>query len=269
MTIFEVVLLGIVAIMLLFGRTIIQAGVKAGVQHGFDKQLEAIKAEFQERAMETAATRQSILDGSGAHQRAVEARRLQAVDEIWKGLLVLKRHGTWAASVLSRLKIENVVPELDDPRTRTFVDTMFGSSVRPDEMGRDPDLAGAQQAQPWALPMAWATFAAYEAVVGAVVLQAQMLKLGLDPKQFYSQEKVDELVDLVLQGKNLKKITPLSNAILPQLLRYLESTLLEELRGSISGGHVDRQTVDRAKRVVELAAEVSVDVLKGQKESAA
>ena len=213
--------------------------------------------------------RQSILDTSSAHQRAVEERRLQAVDDLWKGLLVLKRHGAWPASVLSFLKMEEIVVELTDPRMQKFIDVMFTSlPAAVEEMGKDPDLRRAQQVQLWGPPMAWATFAAYEAVVGMVLFQAHSLRLGLDPRQYYNEGKVNELVDLVLQDKG-PKLTPLQNAVLPNLLGHLESRLFDELRGSMSGDQADRQTAGRAKRASDLAAEVSTEIRKGQVISAA
>ena len=90
----------------------------------------------------------------------------------------------------------------------------------------------------------------------------------MDPRQFYSEEKANELVDLVLQGKG-PKLTPLRNAVLPDLLGHLESTLLDELRGSISGDRADCETAGRAKRASNLAAEVTLDFRKGREESAA
>ena len=259
MTVFDWIPSVLLALALWLGRNAIVTHVRAGVQHGFDQKLEFIKHEIRNRETELAAIRQTLIDVSGSRQNAVEVRKLQAVDELWKGLVALRRSGAGVANMLAPLKLDNIVAELKDPRMNRFLETIFGSAVSMEEFGKDTELLRAQEAQPWVHPMAWATFSTYSAVVGIVLLQAHALKLGFDPRNFFSQEKVDELVSQTFVESDFK-LTSMRNMVLPILLEQLELRLLKELRSSISGEEADQETAERARRLSSLAANVIADV---------
>ena len=259
MTIFDWLPSALLIIALWLARKAILARVSASVQHGFDHKLEVVKHEIRNREAEIAAIRQSLIDVTGSRQNAVDERKLRAVDELWKGLVALRRYGAGVANMLAPLKLDKVVTELHDPRMKTFLETVFGSVMSMEEFGKDTDLLRAQEAQPWVHPMAWATFTTYSAVVGIVLLQGHSLKVGIDPRGFFSQEKLDELVSQTFPESDID-FTHLHNAVLPIVLERLESRLLEELQLSISGDDADEETAERARRLNSLAASVIADV---------
>jgi len=117
----------------------------------------------------------------------------------------------------------------------------------------DRDTHAAQHARPYVSPMSWALYTAYNSIVLQAALQFNALKSGDDPTKFVNAARTLEVVKTVLP-----EFAPLleerREGAYPELLPEIEERLLAELRATAEGREWDQQSVERAKKVAQLAA---------------
>jgi hypothetical protein len=231
--------------------------LRASVQNEFDGKIENLRSALRSREAEIITIRESLLKATSTHQQAIDTRKLQAVDAVWRGMLALRRAGAGTAAMLSPLKVEAVAKKLHDKNMQAFISAVFTNTPSIDALSKDPDLQAAEWARPFLAPMVWAIFLAYYVVVAYVVAQATTLKLGEDPGEFFESERIPELVNLALQGSKYPGMQSFSNVVLPNVLQSLESRLLEELRLFVSGTDTDEASAERARKAIALATDIA------------
>ena len=182
----------LLAIALWLLRSVISTRLKASVKHEFDQKLEAqraslrnneeaFKADLQSKANEIAALRSGALTELASRQAALDARRIQAVDQLWSAILALAPAKAVSAT-MAIVKFEAAAKlSAKNPRARE----MFGA------LGGQLDLTNlgsksAAAARPYVSEMAWALFSAYQAIVSVAVLKQQILKSGLDMRRSWT-----------------------------------------------------------------------------------
>lgn len=264
MTLFDWIPAGVLALILWLGRNLVVTRLRASVQHEFDGKIENLRSALRSREAEIITIRESLLKATSAHQAAIDARKLQAIDAVWKGMLALRKAGAGTAAMLAPLKVEAVVKELHKENVREFISTVFDKTPSVGVFSEDADIREAEWARPYLPPIVWAIFLAYHVVVGYVIAQASTLKLGQDPGKFFESARIPELVNLALENSKFPKMRFFENAVLPSVLQSLEARLLEELRLSVSGADADESSAERARRAITLAADIARDADKAK-----
>jgi len=131
--------------------------------------------------------------------------------------------------------------------------TVMGGEFDPNKL----DLSGAAKARPFASPMAWALFSAYQAVALQAVLKLQVLKFGVGA----------DLLDTGMVAEPVKAALPYQAEYIDKygdagyhsLLEDLEQELLEALRKMLAGEESDRASVERAGEILKLANELNAN----------
>ena len=200
----------------------------------------------------TEATRASILAVSSTHQSFVDEKRLQGIDALWQGALVLRDYGKGRAVHLAT--------PVTSKMSLTEKQEYFGHLLpNISEFVSEPALLNAHKFRPWVTPLSWSLFVAYEAVVGRLLSTLLVLSKGIEPNEvLFDSTKVEEML-LCLDPKAYAEFIPYGDAVVPRLLEYLESALLEEISRVISGKDADFAAADRLLRVALLAEASSAD----------
>ena len=71
------------------GRTLIAERLRGSVRHEFDEKLERLRAEIRAGQEHLNAVRSTALAALSSGQTALNQRRLQAIDDLWKSTTVL------------------------------------------------------------------------------------------------------------------------------------------------------------------------------------
>jgi len=252
---------GAFALVVWLARNLIANRLTKSVQHEFDVKLTAIQSTLREREAELSSVRQTVLSAITSNQGIVDKRRLEAADHLWEGFLSARKL-LWAVYILSVLKIDAIFQELKNPKMQEFVEDI----TKPlDSTALTGEAAwNAQKSQPWVSPMAWALYAAYSVVIQYAYLIFISLKSGLpNPQSYMSRDKMIEMLRTALPDLEVDW-DKLSEVLLPNVLEALELKLLREIQDFISGRQVDAETLDRARRISNLAAELQSSEKKAQ-----
>lgn len=229
--------------------------LRRSVQHEFDAKLaeinsrlraseESLKADLARKQAEIVALQSGAMQARLNRVAAVDKRRIEAVDQIWSAV-----HGIsyvkGLSAMLVGMKLDAMSAEVvKNPRAKQmFVDMNI------DETKAIEPLKMAQQARPFLTPLAWAYYAAYQAIVMHALGTVKVLSLGMDATKFVDNKHLLSLVKAALpsHADYIEKFGP--NAAY-YLLDQLESLLLDELKGMLDGATTDMAEVARSRQIL-------------------
>ena len=254
----------VLVVVLPVGGILLRNWIKSSIQHRYNEQLEYLKHELRDYGSQIESTRNSILEMAGAYRNAVERRRLQAVDEIWKGTLTLKRFASPTVELLAHLDIETVVERPEGPKVKDSFQKSFQFSPSPKEIAEEQSVVTAREARPWVSPLIWTTFTAYEAIVVFSTTQALLFKKGLDPRVIQNPDKTEKFVQFALKSTKFENVQ-FNNASCPALLEQLESELLFHFQKTISSEIPPQESVEQITEFNRLFSEMHAEHYENQK----
>lgn len=226
------------------------------IQHEYDSKLAHIESELRRSEAKIGDVRNAAISNAMISQSALDKRRLQAIDDLWKGFLDAKKN-IMAAEFMSKLNINEVSKGIKDPNIKRFVDTLTRSMSLDDiEKLFGEGSKVAQTARPWVGSNIWQIYIAYTSLAFYPVTVFNALKTGVeDPIKFINQDKIFDSVKKALPNLNLDWDN-LSYMVIPQILELLETTLLQEIEFVVSGKTSDNEThrraMEMAKRIEKL-----------------
>jgi hypothetical protein len=258
----SIILSLLVPLGLFVGRHWIMARISRGVQHQFDREIEALRADFRaseeqlksdlrNKESEIASLRNSVLAGSASRQALLDKRRFQAVEKVWTDINDLAQI-KGLSSMMALLNFKVMAREANDPRMQTFLSTIGAAA---------PDIKElknvARDEQPVLPELAWAYFAAYKSILYGNLLRYQLLKGGVDQADKY-------LTDAGLR-QILKATLPHQNRFIDEhesetyhyLLDEIERLLLSELRNILEGRDADQAATMRAKEIMDAVSKAN------------
>jgi hypothetical protein len=236
-------------------RSVISTRLRAGVQHEFDQKIETLKAELRKneesfkadlRSKETQieALRSGALSTLASRQAALDARRIQAVDQLWSAFQALGPAKSVSATI-AILKFEEATKfSVENPKAREVL-----ASISGDSDPRKVHTGEAEKARPFVSEMAWAIFSAYRAILSVAMIKMQLLKNGLDMPHVIDEQKVRRLITVVLPHQ-ANFIAQHDTGTYYFLLDELESLLLHELRRVLQGAESDKEAIKQAREIL-------------------
>jgi len=251
----------IFAFALWLARNLIATRLTKSVQHEFDSKLESIRAELRKseelfkadlRAKETEITvlRSGAMSAMASRQVAFEKRRLDAIDQLWSAFIVLGPAKMILVS-MSGFDLDNVFDRVPhDDKLREIFKSM-GTSFDVTKI----DFTVSEKARPFVSPMAWALFAAYQAIVMLAVAKLRLIQLGVGNKELLDTDRTKTLLKAALPLFEIS-IEEHGDKVYHLLLDTLETNLLDEFRKMIAGEEDDLEAVARAAKIVEAANSV-------------
>lgn len=248
----------LLALALWLGRQLIATRLAKGVEHEFNKRLEAVraemrageerlKAELREKEAEISALRSGALSVLASRQAALDRRRLEAVDQLWSAFTALAPARTISAQ-MALVKFESAAREAErNPAAREVFAALGGGFD-----SKNLDLSGAAKARPFVSPMIWAVFSAIQAVTMHAVLRWQVLKGGLSIGDIADHDLIKKLILAVLPhyGDYLEKTGPTGYHY---ALEALDNRLLEEIQKMLSGSELDKVSLEQSAEILRQA----------------
>lgn len=236
-------------------RSVISTQLRASVQHVFDQKIEVLKtdlrkseesftADLRSKEREIEDLRSGALSGLASRQAALDARRIQAVDQLWSAVQAL-RPAQFVSAIVANLKPEGAAKaSAEDPRAREMF-AMLAGQADPQNIHTED----AEKARPFVSEMAWAIFSAYQAILSVAMIKMQLLKSGLDMPGAIDEENVQRLVATVLPHQD-EFIRKHGTRACHCLLGALESRLLQELRRVLQGAESDKEAIKQAGEII-------------------
>lgn len=233
---------------------LIKTRLVASVEHEFSEKLEKLRASIRDKQEQIDSVRRTATSVVVNNRQSVDQRRIAAIDAVVASVEASKKH-LWASSILSRLKVEEVVKQLDQPNVRSFIE-----GLSPNLESYTPDASvnlEAAKAQPYLTVSAWAFYKAYVGILSYDFMRLLTLKHGFDPGKFTTDEKLREAVLLALPEME-GFVGKYGVTAYHHLLDDLESKLMSELRAIAEGKGEDELAVKRAQAILEAVHSLEV-----------
>jgi hypothetical protein len=257
------------------GRNWIKARIERSVQHGFDAELEAIRADLRKaeetfksdlrlREQELSALRDGVLSGRAQRQAALDKRRMEAVERVWQAVGHLGRYKTLSGfmNVLDYDKLSQAATS--NPVLRTMFKDMAGEPSAIDS----PEIS-VQSEQPFISELAWAYFTAYRAILFNAFSRAKLLELGVEePLKLLKEGYVEGLIKVAVPHWS-DYVDNRGKFGFHILLDHLEDYLLTELRKMLEGADVDQAGLQRAAQIMEASKQVIAEAKEQTAQSSA
>lgn len=241
---------------------LIKTRLVASVEHEFNEKIERLRASIKDKQEQIDSVRRTATSVVVNNRQSVDQRRILAIDAVVASVEASKKH-LWASSILSRLKVEEIVKQIDQPNMRKFID---GLSPNLEALTSDASInLEAAKAQPYLTISAWAFYKAYVGILSYDYMRLLTLKHGFDPQKFTTDEKLREQVLLALPGMN-EFVKKYGASAYHYLLDDLESKLMLELRAIVEGKGEDELAVKRAQAILDAvhSLEVTTDTRRRQ-----
>lgn len=228
----------------------LEARVREGVKHEFDKKLEEFRADLREQGKIMESLRDGALADMISRQTALFSRRIEAMDQIWSDVVVYRnaRHLVFMLS----MDIKYTEKLLRSPDGRRLV---LEPSLKAIE---GKDINEYKKAEPFVSPMVWALAQAYFRTIGIFVFGAQALMKEMLPLEDVIATLKDKNIEKVL-----KEVLPEQASMIEEqgcrcyndCLGMIERNIIKEFDNMLESDKADEQSVQRAARIVKLIEE--------------
>lgn len=226
-------------------KNIIITRLTSSVKHEYNAQLENLKAELRGKSEEIASIRDMALASAKGHSNAIEIRKLEAIDDLWRGFLEFKKC-SGPLQTIAHLNKKNVAKRVTEPKLQMFLATLFPDITK---KLQDEIIDKAAQAEPWVSRLAWAYYAAYSGMVYYVHAWGHTAQIGIDPSELTDHKTVNKLMAEALPNYTIK-LNQDNSHLFVEASNLIELKLLMELKESIKGHEVDAAAVERAKNIM-------------------
>lgn len=231
-------------------RNWLTAKIIGSVQHGFNEKLEELRSQLRSKEIEISSLRDTVLTGRNQRQILVEKRRIEAVENIWKGVMELRKFRP-VLNLMATINFERVAEMTpQNPKLRNwFKET--NDSV-PQMNGRiTPNLTTYESEKPFIPLLTWAYFEAIHTIMADAAIRSRILALGIsDAKKLLNPDYGKELLKTVLPKKS-SYIDTHGAKIYHNLIEELEEKLLNELKNILDGKENDEQNVRQAEEIMK------------------
>ncbi|GCA51820.1 hypothetical protein KGO5_04277 [Sinorhizobium sp. KGO-5] len=248
---------GTVAILSLAGGYLLKAFVEKGVQHGFDREIEKLKADLRTKELEIKDLRAGALAAMSSRYEELEKRRIKAAEALWSATVDQSRF-RMAVSFVSHLNVDAIFKTLKDDPVESRKLSAFGETLWK-VSGVEKALAevkpNASQERLFAPPKAWASFAALRSVYSYATAILTSLRTGgvLSLKDI---SETNEILKIALPHQS-SFIEKYPDSALWHLIDELEEKVLSELLASFDTSEADLAAVQQASKIMRKAAEES------------
>ncbi|MDX0432901.1 hypothetical protein GOL30_26225 [Sinorhizobium medicae] len=252
---------GTVAVLSLAGGYFLKAFVEKSVQHGFDREIEKLKADLRNKEMEIKDLRSGALAAVTTRHEELGKRRIKAAEALWSATVDQTKY-RMAVSFASHLNVSAIFDSLKNDTAQSVKLRAFGETLW-NVSGLEKTLAeqrpNANQERLFAPPKAWASFAALRSVYGYAIAILTSLKVG----------GVVSLKDVSETNAILKVALPHQSAFIEKypdsalwyLIDELEEKVLSELLASFDDSETDITAVKQASKIMRIANEESQPTL--------
>jgi uncharacterized protein YfbU (UPF0304 family) len=242
------------------GRNWLKARIEKGVQHGFDRQMEEMRAEFRkseerlkstlrDRESEITTLRNTVLAGSAGRQALLDKRRFEAVERVWTAVNDMAQLKS-LSEFMAILNIKYVSKKVDDPKMQRILEVIGTATLgtgTPD-VGELKEVA--RDERPFLPDLAWAYFSAYSSILHGNLMLYNALRIGVGgPEAYLTMDSTKKILKAVLPHQT-EWIDQNKSERYHNLLDEVEENLLAELRKILDGRESDQATTERARGIL-------------------
>lgn len=244
---------------------------KRSIQHLLDRELERLRAllrtdeeklKAELRAQEEAinALRAGALSGMADRHRALDARRIKAIESVWTAAVHLESKFRSSSKMIESLKMDAVISAAEgnssEARRMQQVGDMLWKAAKLDEALVVPSDNGSPAIERlFVSDYAWALFTTYQHVMTYPVLLLGAVRTGLGSKLIADPKPLLDMVTTALP-QHTDFVIQYGVSALPHLVDQLRDALLAELNSNLTDSSSDKRSVERAAEILRAADKV-------------
>jgi hypothetical protein len=240
------------------GRLWITAYVTKRVEHTFSERIEVFRSDLRQeeeafrarlRAAESdlASIRSGALAALTSRHTALMSRRLEAVDQVWAAVRALEPVKGVAVFVMTFNFAAVSKEAATNPQLRQIF-AVAGNHVDMNKVRQE----SAWKARPHVSPLAWALYAAYEAILLHAMAKLHLLSRGINSPGLFDVASLERLVKTALPNAD-GFMDQHGIAAAHHLLDELEAQLLDELRNTLQSSSFETASVVQAAAILTQA----------------
>lgn len=247
-------------------RNWISARLTNAVKHEYDAKLESIKSDLKKRGTifeselgrqrdQLSAIQSCALGIASQQNHLLEAKRIGAIEQIWKSIVSLAGPKT-AAKMMQSVNFDFALNEAPaDPRIREMF-TSLNQYFKIGTAGMSPDNTDTSRL--YVSEEAWAIFYAYKQVIILAVMKMKMLEIGYDGTKMIKTKEITDMVRAVLPHQS-EFIDKYGMSSLDYLVEEMESKLFNLLKNELRGSVAGKESADRAAEIMNHAQKTLLD----------
>lgn len=242
----------------LFAREWITSRVKGSIEHEYAQKLETYKAKLTaehdialERlradAARQMATRDSAMDNFAAARNAAYERRLNAIDVLWKGVLMLRERRPQIVFLLDNILVPQEYPEVfTNPRFRPLLDALSTDDLMLKINKASEEI---EQHRPFMGELLYSYFWAYRALVGRTAFLVEKGRDGGKLQEWFDDPGYRTLVSAVLTKGEIDAVNARGIGKLETTQQLLEGKILTSANKLISGEESAASGLEQARNI--------------------
>ncbi|SCB41600.1 hypothetical protein [Rhizobium multihospitium] len=243
-----------VAALTILGSHFLKSMIEQSVKHGFDRQIETLRADIKSKEEDLRSLRSGALSALSAKHEELDRRRIKAAESLWRAVIDQRKYRSAISTVaiLNIAKIDETIKSggVEAEKMRTFAEVIWQTTGLADQ-GQPNELV-ADVEQLFVSDEAWLAFDALRTIGGHAAITLLTLKNGLD---------LGILKKLSSGNDAIKKVLPEYSSYIDQypevaplyLVDQLQEKLLRELRGSFSQSDTDYIAVNQARHILSIS----------------
>lgn len=231
--------------------------LKNSIKHEYDSRLAAINSELKIKADSQIEMFKATIgreadkirfatSAVGEGNKAVVARKLDAVEALWKGALSARQNVPLVMGFIDILSVEDYMSMADNPDFKKLVGELSKEKIS--EMYRD-NSGSIERFRPYVGEYLWAIFSANQAFVTRVVLLMQMGAKDPDKLNWHLDGGIRQLLVAVLTSDELKDFDSIRVGKVGWVLERFEAKILKAMQKVISGEAFGDEALRQAQNI--------------------
>jgi hypothetical protein len=229
------------------------------IRHEYDQKLEVFKADLKAKSdvalvqltadLERNATQISVAHASFSEgQKAAMARRLQAVDELWRWVVKFRKDRPAILGFLSLLSDDELRAQDTQNRVSEYTVGVKWESFLP-LVNSDIEAT-----RPYIGEQAWATVWAYRAIMLRISYLALEARSDLSLLHWVSDQGILDILSAVVTPEEFKEYSGLRVGRIGWITTNMEAKILSAAHGVISGEQLGTASLKQAMELQKMAA---------------
>ena len=236
---------GIISLLVFLGKPALRAWVLKGVEHAFDRKLEAFKSELSARTL-----RELAAHTAGASAQMIGAqKRIEAVEILWHSVLAIRNRAQMPFGSLAFLTEEEYLAKASE-----FLDPLTDSVVASTDFIKDCEKSGTDALRPFLSPVLWRYYSVHRTFYARLIfLDARFLSGNRDA--FWTRDKgVLQILKQAMQEEKFQHVLTAPFQDPTRILSILENEILEEIWKLVNGEAIGKESLEHVEALSRMAS---------------
>lgn len=250
----------VIGILFFISKNFILEFIKNAIKYDYDEKIEKLKAEIKSNESDILALRSGALSGIVERQKVLFSRQVLAVEKLWTNMILLMPAKN-ASMLMQAVDYDEWAKksERDGNVRKTF--EMMGNSTFQFEKIKN---LNALDIRPFVSEILWAYYWSYQSILLHDLTKIELIKIGTYVEKIDDTKHLERLLVAALPEYK-ETIENNKTTSYYHFLELLENKILNEIKKILDGGESDKDNIEKAKTILDIANILNKEQQLGQK----